>query len=279
MGAPYQPNVRTMLKIKHERTADVVLAGYREHKTSTPERPLIGSLLEMRRDRVSFQIECGRRYPRLAQTRMGLMPFPVVIVLSGRYEQILNYVVAIDALGNGFGFELGTQTHGFGLRTQFDHLRLRLAFLERGFGTGGAHMHVGHALLFHRIGGDHGDLGSRQARCGEHPGVPAIRPAIAEAGLRSAMDQAAAASADDRTAGRTRPVTRRRTAGTSRTPATTSTTARTTRSRVRADGSRSSSRSTQSGSSALLAKFTAKRLYRYGPAGQPARARATAARW
>ena len=34
-----------MLKIKHERTADVVLAGYREHKTSTPEEPLIGSLL------------------------------------------------------------------------------------------------------------------------------------------------------------------------------------------------------------------------------------------
>jgi ATP-dependent DNA ligase len=33
------------MKIKHERTADVVLAGYREHKTSTPERPLLGSLL------------------------------------------------------------------------------------------------------------------------------------------------------------------------------------------------------------------------------------------
>ncbi len=45
MGAPYQPNARTMLKIKHERTADVVLAGYRLHKTSTPERPLLGSML------------------------------------------------------------------------------------------------------------------------------------------------------------------------------------------------------------------------------------------
>jgi ATP-dependent DNA ligase len=45
LSAPYEPNKRTMLKIKHERTADVVLAGYREHKTSTPERPLIGSLL------------------------------------------------------------------------------------------------------------------------------------------------------------------------------------------------------------------------------------------
>ncbi|WP_122816489.1 ATP-dependent DNA ligase [Nocardioides pantholopis] len=43
--APYSPNGRTMLKIKHERTADVVVAGYREHKTSTPERPLLGSLL------------------------------------------------------------------------------------------------------------------------------------------------------------------------------------------------------------------------------------------
>ena len=36
LGAPYQQNARTMLKIKHERTADVVLAGYRLHKTSTP---------------------------------------------------------------------------------------------------------------------------------------------------------------------------------------------------------------------------------------------------
>lgn len=41
----YQPNKRVLLKIKHARTADVVLAGYRLHKTSTPSRPLIGSLL------------------------------------------------------------------------------------------------------------------------------------------------------------------------------------------------------------------------------------------
>ncbi|MCW2764846.1 MAG: dependent ligase, partial [Nocardioides sp.] len=45
LGATYTQNGRTMLKIKHERTADVVVAGYREHKTSTPERPLLGSLL------------------------------------------------------------------------------------------------------------------------------------------------------------------------------------------------------------------------------------------
>ncbi|MDP9822743.1 ATP-dependent DNA ligase [Nocardioides massiliensis] len=45
MSAAYQPNARAMLKIKHERTADVVVAGYRLHKTSTPEKPLLGSLL------------------------------------------------------------------------------------------------------------------------------------------------------------------------------------------------------------------------------------------
>ncbi|HYO40392.1 MAG TPA: ATP-dependent DNA ligase [Nocardioidaceae bacterium] len=45
LRATYQPGVRTMLKVKHERTADVVVAGYRLHKTSTPERPLLGSLL------------------------------------------------------------------------------------------------------------------------------------------------------------------------------------------------------------------------------------------
>ncbi len=43
--AAYAPNGRTMLKIKHARTADVVLAGYRLHKASTPEQPLVGSLL------------------------------------------------------------------------------------------------------------------------------------------------------------------------------------------------------------------------------------------
>ncbi len=45
LGARYEQNARTMLKIKHERTAECVVAGYREHKTSTPERPLLGSLL------------------------------------------------------------------------------------------------------------------------------------------------------------------------------------------------------------------------------------------
>ena len=45
LGAKYEQNARTMLKIKHERTADCVVAGMREHKTSTPEKPLLGSLL------------------------------------------------------------------------------------------------------------------------------------------------------------------------------------------------------------------------------------------
>ena len=45
LTAPYAPGKRTMLKVKHERTADCVVAGYRLHKSSTPERPLLGSLL------------------------------------------------------------------------------------------------------------------------------------------------------------------------------------------------------------------------------------------
>jgi ATP-dependent DNA ligase len=45
LGSAYQQNARTMMKIKHARTADVVLAGYRPHKNSTPERPLLGSML------------------------------------------------------------------------------------------------------------------------------------------------------------------------------------------------------------------------------------------
>ena len=45
LDKPYTPNGRTMLKIKHARTADVVVAGFRLHKTSTEERPLLGSML------------------------------------------------------------------------------------------------------------------------------------------------------------------------------------------------------------------------------------------
>jgi ATP-dependent DNA ligase len=45
LAGTYRPNARTMFKVKHARTADVVVAGYRLHKTSTEQRPLIGSLL------------------------------------------------------------------------------------------------------------------------------------------------------------------------------------------------------------------------------------------
>jgi ATP-dependent DNA ligase len=45
LDAPYTENGRTMLKIKHARTADVVVAGYREHKNSTEDDRLLGSLL------------------------------------------------------------------------------------------------------------------------------------------------------------------------------------------------------------------------------------------
>ncbi|MFZ5852157.1 MAG: ATP-dependent DNA ligase [Actinomycetota bacterium] len=38
---PYQPDRRAMLKVKHERTADCVVAGYRPHKSG----PVVGSLL------------------------------------------------------------------------------------------------------------------------------------------------------------------------------------------------------------------------------------------
>ena len=45
LGSTYQPDVRAMFKVKHDRTADVVVAGYRRHKNSTEDHPLLGSLL------------------------------------------------------------------------------------------------------------------------------------------------------------------------------------------------------------------------------------------
>ncbi len=41
LDGTYQPDKRTMFKIKHERTADCVVAGFRWHKSG----PVVGSLL------------------------------------------------------------------------------------------------------------------------------------------------------------------------------------------------------------------------------------------
>ncbi|MDI9886976.1 ATP-dependent DNA ligase [Streptomyces sp. HNM0645] len=41
LDLPYRPDARLMYKVKHERTADVVVAGYRFHKSG----PVVGSLL------------------------------------------------------------------------------------------------------------------------------------------------------------------------------------------------------------------------------------------
>jgi ATP-dependent DNA ligase len=41
LDLPYRPDERVMFKVKHERTADVVVAGYRLHKSG----PVVGSLL------------------------------------------------------------------------------------------------------------------------------------------------------------------------------------------------------------------------------------------
>jgi ATP-dependent DNA ligase len=45
LTGPYRPNIRAMFKVKHVRSADCVVAGYRLHATSTDEQPRVGSLL------------------------------------------------------------------------------------------------------------------------------------------------------------------------------------------------------------------------------------------
>lgn len=45
LDGAYLQDKRVMFKIKHVRTADCVLAGFRWHKTSTDDNPLVGSLL------------------------------------------------------------------------------------------------------------------------------------------------------------------------------------------------------------------------------------------
>ena len=46
LDQPYSPGARTMFKVKHERTIDVVVAGWREHKnTDEHGAPMVGALL------------------------------------------------------------------------------------------------------------------------------------------------------------------------------------------------------------------------------------------
>lgn len=46
LDEPYQPGVRAQGKVKHQRTADVVVAGWRPHTRPGPDgRPIVGSLL------------------------------------------------------------------------------------------------------------------------------------------------------------------------------------------------------------------------------------------
>ncbi len=81
LASPYQQNVRSMLKIKHERTADVVVGGYREHKTSTPGKPLLGSLLlglysdgELQHVGVSASFTAARRAELIEQLQPLVIP-------------------------------------------------------------------------------------------------------------------------------------------------------------------------------------------------------------
>ena len=61
---PYRPNVRAMFKVKHQRTADCVVCGYRVHKTA---EDAIGSLL------LGLHAD-GDKAPRWAEHFGGLLP-------------------------------------------------------------------------------------------------------------------------------------------------------------------------------------------------------------
>jgi ATP-dependent DNA ligase len=81
LQAPYSPDKRTMIKVKHDRTADCVVAGYRWHKTSTPERPLLGSLLLglYNADRALQHVGVSASFPtaRRAELVQELAPYVV----------------------------------------------------------------------------------------------------------------------------------------------------------------------------------------------------------
>ena len=70
---PYEPNKRTMLKVKHERDCDCVVAGFRWHKGS--ERTAVGSLLLGLHDDAGSLQHVGVVASFTAQKRRELVDF------------------------------------------------------------------------------------------------------------------------------------------------------------------------------------------------------------
>ena len=72
----YQPGVRSLLKVKHSRTADVVVAGWRAHKNPGPDgSPMVGSLLLGLHDAHGFLNHVGVASSFTAARRHELVAF------------------------------------------------------------------------------------------------------------------------------------------------------------------------------------------------------------
>ena len=80
IDGPYQPGQRAMVKIKHSREADVVVAGYRLHKNSTPQRPLLGSLqLGLYDDEVLHFVGVAAAFPEARRAELAAQFLPVTL--------------------------------------------------------------------------------------------------------------------------------------------------------------------------------------------------------
>lgn len=73
--ASYMPGKRTLLKVKHARTADVVVAGWRPHKQPGPDgQPVVGSLLLGLYDGAGSLHHVGVAASFAAKRRAALVP-------------------------------------------------------------------------------------------------------------------------------------------------------------------------------------------------------------
>jgi cytochrome P450 len=90
-----------------------------------PGLPIVGNLLEMRRDRVGFMLAGASKWPELVQMRMGLMPYPMVMVSDpGLTGEVL--VEKADAFHKAPGLSLfGKPLLGKGLLTSEEDLHRR----------------------------------------------------------------------------------------------------------------------------------------------------------
>ncbi|MGQ0824695.1 MAG: ATP-dependent DNA ligase [Actinomycetota bacterium] len=97
LADPYKPGQRTMLKVKHERTADCVVAGFRVHKDGKGVGSLLCGLYDDEATLHHVGVASGMAAPVRAQLLDEVEPLRADALVGHPWEE---WATAFDAAGN-----------------------------------------------------------------------------------------------------------------------------------------------------------------------------------